>query len=394
MSLKVWVKRSGVGDEEALGLRVPADGTAHSVVEACRGVFRNLQPSPMALRTEEGIIIALASPVAALQSHTLELIEMPQAEAPKKRATRPVVTATAAPAVAAVSRVKSEPLIRQHLPQRRTARAALQSTAAINTAFSARKGAPAPPQKTKGVCTASEAAKSTSTVDNFTVLWDGLPAFTPHPPCRNIPSVAGVLQLARCAYMASLGPAAAVDGALACDAGEGHPPGGDAATSSRNDGTPELPGSVNNSNNNDSRSHTSDTGDDVICEECENEGIKQSHGEHGVMSLGELGALEGVKEEVSAFRTASELPYETTAAIATPLVFTKEAEVEALARDETASVERVTLEADCRADVNEDLNHSILHNNVRESEETRDDAVVGAAVNDLPDNGEAYFDEW
>ncbi|RNF23493.1 uncharacterized protein Tco025E_02785 [Trypanosoma conorhini] len=239
MALKVWVKRGGSGDEEALGIHVPPDGTAQSVVEACRGVFRHLQPSRVALRTEDGIIVARASPVTALHRHTLELIEVQPAEAPRRRVvgnhtptpTKTNINTAAAMAtmnatsssvvVAAVATAPSSargvPSVGQRSagvqPQRAPPSPAARKTRVLN-----KLGGSTPTRAHTADRTAMGAGENVGVPDRLAALWDSLPAFSYPPLARSTPAVTGVLRAARRAQGEALGSLGRVGSGGLCEA--------------------------------------------------------------------------------------------------------------------------------------------------------------------------------
>ncbi|EAN80071.1 uncharacterized protein TEOVI_000179400 [Trypanosoma equiperdum] len=85
MSVKVWVKCSGMTDDEALGIQVLSDGTALDVVEACKGVFRWPKLSTAALCTEGGEIVPPSSAAASLTNLTLQIVQFPPLASVLKR---------------------------------------------------------------------------------------------------------------------------------------------------------------------------------------------------------------------------------------------------------------------------------------------------------------------
>ncbi|EKG06195.1 hypothetical protein TCSYLVIO_002706 [Trypanosoma cruzi] len=217
MSLKVWVKRGGMGDEEALGIHVPVDGTAQSVVDACRGVFRHLQPTRAALCTEDGIIVARASPVIALRSHTLELIELPPEEAPKRRVANTTTINRNSAAAAASSAVKSENFVRQTSAEKETRRAPLVSSAAKKS-FPTKTSMAAATQAKKTDRTGVGAKETCAASQYLAALWDGLPVFaSPLSIKRSTPAVTGILRSARRAYAEAVGSQFGISNKSSCD---------------------------------------------------------------------------------------------------------------------------------------------------------------------------------
>ncbi|ESL05709.1 hypothetical protein TRSC58_06632 [Trypanosoma rangeli SC58] len=207
MALKVWVKRGGTGDEEALGIHVPLNGTAESVIEACRGVFRHLQPSRVALRTEDGIIVARASPVTALRTHTLELIEVQPAEALTRRVARDHLTTAAmttrtkmSSAVATASYpVKGDPLVGQRSAWRQSLRTP-PSSAAQKTRVVKKLGGSVSAHTKRTEPTSVGTGKDGGESHRLAALWDSLPAFLHPPLTRSTPAVTGILRAAQRAH--------------------------------------------------------------------------------------------------------------------------------------------------------------------------------------------------
>ncbi|RNF04404.1 hypothetical protein TraAM80_05184 [Trypanosoma rangeli] len=207
MALKVWVKRGGTGDEEALGIHVPLDGTAESVIEACRGVFRHLQPSRVALRTEDGIIVARASPVTALRTHTLELIEVQPEQSLTRRLARDHLTPAAMMAKAKISStvatasypVRGDPLVGQRSAWRQSLRTP-SSPAPRKTHVFKKLGSDVPVHTKQTEPTSVGTGKDGGGFHRLAALWDSLPAFSYPPLTRSTPAVTGILRAAQRAH--------------------------------------------------------------------------------------------------------------------------------------------------------------------------------------------------
>ncbi|ORC86969.1 uncharacterized protein TM35_000241190 [Trypanosoma theileri] len=387
MSLKVWVKRGGVSDDEALGIYVPVNGTAQSVVEACRRVFRHLQPSEVALRTEDGIIVAMASPVTALQSHTLEIVEMPQREVTGKH--------SGAPTLRVSSRIRREPVPQKQQLERKNVRVVPFGVTKKTQSSQKKEAVGALPQNHKYSSSAPEVRKEPVSVnESLALLWASIPSFTPESLNRSVPAVEKALQTAQYIY---------VTDSYKLLAEEHVPPNVSSSVNEEEDKqlntleTPspennELPGNLDTHTNNESHDnviHSSDitcgnfTGREIMMEEMHT--VEKSD----VPPSGEVLKTVVNTDEVSSFSNSSMLQGEANVSEVVPTV--KEEPI--LMEEKGTSTTITTAETDC-CDVVDESNINITDANVRAVEEKKELETGCEVIMDSSEQDATYFDEW
>ncbi|KAH9600435.1 hypothetical protein LSM04_000270 [Trypanosoma melophagium] len=386
MSLKVWVKRGGVTDAEALGIYVPVDGTAQNVVEACRDVFRHLQPSEVALRTEDGIIVAMASPATALQSHTLEIVEMPRTEVRKKH--------SVATSLIGSSRTRKEPIPQKQQLERKNVRVVPFGVTKKTQSSQKKENLGALPQNQKCTSSTPEVRKKPVSVkENLDLLWADLPAFTPEPLNRSAPAVEKALQTARYTHLADPHKVSSEDRvsskASSSINGEDKTLNALETSSKKNNDLLDSPGTYANDESHANVIQNSDVacGDLTGREKMETE--TRTVNKSDLPPLAEPLTSVVNTDEVSSFSNSIMPQCEATVSGTVPAVKVKPV----LMEGKGGSTAVVTAETNC-CDVVDESNNNITDSNLRAVEEKKELDTRCEGIVDSPGQNATYFDEW